>query len=72
MCASALPDSRGVERGTGFYPQSERGGILSVIGKIPFPALLLMLIFQALLREKFSTVLGAILEGLLVLMNRFI
>ena len=32
--------------------------VLFIIGKICFPALLLVLIFQALLREKFSTVLG--------------
>ena len=43
-----------------------------IIGKICFPALLLVLIFQALLREKFSTVFGAVLEGLLVLMNSYL
>ena len=62
MCASALPDSRRVERGTGFHPQPERCRVLFVIGKILFPALLLVLIFQTLLGEKFSTVFGAVLE----------
>ena len=72
MCASVLPDSRRVERGTGFHPQPERCRVLFVIGKILFPALLLVLIFQTLLGEKFSTVLGAVLERLLVLMNRYL
>lgn len=62
MCASVLPDSRRVERGTGFHPQPERCRVLFVIGKILFPALLLVLIFQTLLGEKFSTVFGAVLE----------
>ena len=46
--------------------------VLFVIGKILFPALLLVLIFQTLLGEKFSTVFGAVLEGLLVLMNSYL
>jgi hypothetical protein len=31
-----------------------------------------VLIFQTLLGEKFSTVFGAVLEGLLVLMNSYL
>ena len=65
MCASVLPDSGRVERGTGFHPQPERCRVLFVIGKILFPALLLVLIFQTLLGEKFSTVFGAVLAELL-------
>ena len=72
VCASVLPDSRRVERGTGFHPQPERCRVLFVIGKILFPALLLVLIFQTLLGEKFSTVFGAVLERLLVLMNSYL
>ena len=66
VCASALPDSRG------FHPQPERCRVLFIIGKICFPALLLVLIFQALLKGKFSTVFGAVLEGLLVLLNSYL
>ena len=58
VCASVLPDSRRVERGTGFHPQPERCRVLFVIGKILFPALLLVLIFQTLLGESLVQFLG--------------
>ncbi len=42
------------------------------MGRILFPALLLVLCFQRVLREKFSTVFGVVLAELLVLMNSYL